>query len=742
MKPVSETIAGRNQLQWVVLLLAITVLLPTVCLLWFMSRAAKNERLAVRQKLLEIYQGQLELLSDQIDRQWEQRIAALDLAGQAGKSPAELFADLATGSQPGLPCCTAALVYDSNGQLLYPVVRKDSDTAETAGERFEQAWQLEFVQNDFAAAAEQYNHIAAMNADNYIGGLASLATIRCLRQAGCLNEAIDSCRKFAYATTERAAAVIPLVVQARVLLVTMQADANMPVESEDVSRLVKSAAYYSAASGAEYLPMSSDTRIFLLSRTLQLLGDARRAKQYSAEAETAKKPLAAEQLAASILQQLPRPAAFKPLSDQDKQDLLVSLRRILDAVETSDWAGRLQVDTSAARQLLAAAEDTQQPQPPTTHLFSQWAEDTIYKTTEPADLFAFLHRTSDKVILLVQTSDNMAADFAVIDDQLKKPGLSFRVIDSTGTVVVGMTQSQETAFLQAGLGAHLPGWRIELFSTEANAFEKAASRQIAISVWTGALVIVLIVAAGAAAAQVITKQMRLNKMKNDFIATVSHELKTPLSSMRVLVDTLLEGNIKNPGQADEYLRMVSKENERLSRMIENFLTFSRMERNKQAFTIVPTSARTIAEDAAEAVKTKFAAGDTEFVAQIDENLPKIDADHDAMVTVLVNLLDNAFKYTYEQKKISLKVYAEDGRAICFAVSDNGVGLARRHVKKIFERFYQVDRTLSRRAEGCGLGLSIVKFIVDAHKGTISVESRPGKGSTFTVKLPPADSPSR
>jgi signal transduction histidine kinase len=109
------------------------------------------------------------------------------------------------------------------------------------------------------------------------------------------------------------------------------------------------------------------------------------------------------------------------------------------------------------------------------------------------------------------------------------------------------------------------------------------------------------------------------------------------------------------------------------------------------------------------------------------------ADRDAMVTVLINLLDNAYKYSYEDKKIELKVYNED-KKVCFQVSDNGIGMSFRATKRIFNRFYQIDRSLSRRAEGCGLGLSIAKFIVDAHKGSISVDSKPDNGSKFTICL--------
>jgi signal transduction histidine kinase len=169
-------------------------------------------------------------------------------------------------------------------------------------------------------------------------------------------------------------------------------------------------------------------------------------------------------------------------------------------------------------------------------------------------------------------------------------------------------------------------------------------------------------------------------------------------------------------------------------LIDNFLTFSRMERNKQAFEMLEASPALIAKRAAEAVRTKLEQGHCAFDIAVDENLPAVQADQDAMVTALINLLDNSYKYSYDDKQIKLSVYAEVG-SVCFRVADNGIGMSRRAIRKIFERFYQADQTLSRRSQGCGLGLSIVKFIVDAHNGSINLESKPKKGSVFTIKLP-------
>ena len=186
----------------------------------------------------------------------------------------------------------------------------------------------------------------------------------------------------------------------------------------------------------------------------------------------------------------------------------------------------------------------------------------------------------------------------------------------------------------------------------------------------------------------------------------------------------------------EYLQLVAQENTRLSRLIDNFLAFSRMERNKHAFELSEVSAAEVVEAAVETVGERFQSPGCRLRVDISPDLPPLTADADALVTVLLNLLDNAYKYSRDEKQIGLRAYARDGN-VCFEVTDNGIGLSRTAAKKVFKRFYQVDRRLSREAGGVGLGLSIVQFIVHAHGGTVGVTSQPGQGSTFTVVLPAA-----
>ncbi len=161
-----------------------------------------------------------------------------------------------------------------------------------------------------------------------------------------------------------------------------------------------------------------------------------------------------------------------------------------------------------------------------------------------------------------------------------------------------------------------------------------------------------------------------------------------------------------------------------------------MERNKYAFGFKEVSAAEIVEGAVTAVRERFNAPGCQFKTEVAPHLPSVVADPDALVTALVNLLDNAYKYSGDDKQITLTAGTANG-SVCFTVKDNGIGLSPRDTKRIFKRFYQVDQRLSRSGGGCGLGLSIVKYIVTAHHGNVRVESQPGHGSTFTISLPGA-----
>ncbi len=745
MKAESKISTGYNQLRWVILLLAIAVILPTVCLLWFMSQAVKNERLAVRQKLSDVYKQRLEIMSKRIDDLWSDRISLVERESAGKRQPVEMF-DLLAGRDSGTRgsrICDAIIIYDSNGKLVYPV-DADSDYMGELSEEFNEAWRVEFTEENLSLAIQLYEQIVDSAVDDYTRYSALLGNVRCLRKLGEIEKAVALCREIAYGKTSESisSSSVALIARARILHVDLQSQTQDGLRRSDLENLIDSAINYTPGDGSDFLPMPSETRIFLLRKALEIVEESQWAQELKRQFLRAKELLSAEELAAAVLERYYTGVVSEPWSEDDALKLVSLLRATLSTIEGVEWSGLTEQVTEQVKRQISTVLDSYQTRKvatatfgrPAFATFESWPEDSFRRLELSQETFGVYHNFGDRTYLLLLKAKHLGSDFDLCGDDLKELGISCRIIDNFGKYAYGLENPERGAFLEGTLGKFFPNWNVEIHFKDIDIFETTAGKQIIVYMWAGLLAIIVMITAGSLAARVVGKQIKINKLKNDFIATVSHELKTPLASMRVLVDTLLEGSYRDQQQVTDYLQLVSKENERLTGLIDNFLTFSRMERNKQAFMMTETSPAAIARDAAEAVKTKFSKGQCRFEVDIGEDLPDVLADRDAMVTVLVNLLDNAYKYSYDNKQIELRAFSKDG-SVCFCVSDKGIGMSRRSSRKIFDRFYQADRSLSRGAEGCGLGLSIAKFIVDAHKGTISIDSKPGVGSTFTVKLP-------
>ncbi len=300
--------------------------------------------------------------------------------------------------------------------------------------------------------------------------------------------------------------------------------------------------------------------------------------------------------------------------------------------------------------------------------------------------------------------------------------LTVRAPDDQGTT--------ENPLVACDLGPEMPGWRLALSLNDRAIFDTTAERKVEAYLWIGSVVIGAMTVLAVIIARGFGRQVHLARLKNDLVANVSHELKTPLTAMRALVETLLENDRFDETTTREYLQLLAQENTRLSRLIENFLTFSRLERNKFGFKFTPQKPAAIAAGAVAAM------GERAVETQIADALPDVIGDPDALVTALLNLLDNAWKYSGEIKQVTLRTTARNG-SVVFDVEDRGIGLSPRECRHVFERFYQADHLLARPAGGCGLGLSIVRSIIEAHQGTVGVESEPGRGSIFTITLPAA-----
>ncbi len=237
-------------------------------------------------------------------------------------------------------------------------------------------------------------------------------------------------------------------------------------------------------------------------------------------------------------------------------------------------------------------------------------------------------------------------------------------------------------------------------------------------------------------ARTLYREARLSRLKTDFVSLVSHELKTPLTSIRMFIETLEMGRVHDEKESKEVLGLLSVETARLSELIERVLDWARIESGRRRYDVAVVPAREIAERAADAFRTQRLGAPLSFAADIPE-LPTVEVDKEALVGALLNLLQNAYKYSPGEKRVELTAAAREGE-VTFSVRDFGIGIAPRERKRVFERFYRVDNLLTRSTEGTGLGLPIARRIVEAHGGRISLESSVGHGSTFTIHLPTAE----
>lgn len=230
----------------------------------------------------------------------------------------------------------------------------------------------------------------------------------------------------------------------------------------------------------------------------------------------------------------------------------------------------------------------------------------------------------------------------------------------------------------------------------------------------------------------ITQIRKLENMRRDFVSNVTHELKTPLTSIRGFVDTLKAGAIKEEQVAARFIDIIDIESERLSSLINDILLLSEIE-SKEEQVVAPCNMDTVITDVIELLQPKIAHKNVVIVYNPKPDMDYYPANANRMKQLLINLLDNAVKYT-EVGTITIQCEKKKNKLI-LCVEDTGIGMEEEHLERIFERFYRVDKGRARKTGGTGLGLSIVKHIVERYNGKIKVESKLNKGTKFTIELP-------
>lgn len=369
---------------------------------------------------------------------------------------------------------------------------------------------------------------------------------------------------------------------------------------------------------------------------------------------------------------------------------------------------------------------------------SRAAEDFLNdpRTVLPGEDIAYLaFRNTDPFAAVLVSADVLGSRWRPRIFSTRGEDLEAVLYAADGSAVFGSSPPATPPFaVTRDLRIDDTPWLLQIWPGRPEAIYADIRQKRTLSLTMLGFVTVLLAFGGYLTVRIVKRELEIARLRADFVSTVSHEFRSPLTGIRQLGGMLLDGRVTDPEKQRGYFKMIVQESDRLSRLVENILDFSRMEEGRREYRFEPLDPspwlRTLVAD----FVTEIAANGAAVEADIQDGLPPISADKEALGSAVRNLLDNAVKYSPGSKTVWLDASAE-GDVVKISVRDKGVGISELDRKRIFDRFYRAEGEISKRIKGAGLGLSLVKHVVTAHGGTVECQSRVGEGSIFTIRLP-------
>ena len=311
--------------------------------------------------------------------------------------------------------------------------------------------------------------------------------------------------------------------------------------------------------------------------------------------------------------------------------------------------------------------------------------------------------------------------------------LVITINDENGQILFSNAAGQPEYFLESNFNHPFSNWKARVGLKNTN-IDALARNSFLHSAGATVLVLVFLFLGIALTIRATDREARLAQAKSNFVSNVSHELKTPLSLLSLFSEILELGRVNSEEKKTEYYRIIRHESLRLNKMIDNILDFSKIEAGRKTYIFAAGDMAEVIEQVLSSYRYQILNSGFEVQTEIQPDLPLVLIDRDAMAQAISNLLDNAIKYSGKVKQLSITAETR-GSDLAIEIVDHGIGIPRAEHAKVFEKFYRVGNGLVHDVKGSGLGLSLVKHIIEAHHGTISVESDVGKGSRFTILLP-------
>ena len=348
-----------------------------------------------------------------------------------------------------------------------------------------------------------------------------------------------------------------------------------------------------------------------------------------------------------------------------------------------------------------------------------WNNNNGTQTGMVIDFPAFLHSNSEKLIRKLDTDSS----------------LNVKIEDNNGMLVLSRgIDNEETAWLSFTFPENMPRFRLLLSENRPGFLTTLLKAGSGLYLFIFILIALLMVLGFVFTLYTLNVELRLNKLKSEFISNVSHELKSPLTSIRMMTEMLHHNRVETEERKSAYYSAMLEESEHLSHLIDNILDFSRMDDERKKYDLKDLDMDELLVKFLESTRERLPASGFDIRYSCPDRVPVIQADRDAILQVFYNLIDNAIKFSVTSRQIEVSLSSGD-EELLFCVKDYGIGISAKDQERIFDRFYRSDETQKRGIRGSGIGLTIVRKIIEAHYGHLTVESKPGAGSSFCVHLP-------
>ena len=701
-------IALRKQKK-LVLIFFLTIFLPAVTLSVFGVRAIRNERFRLAKQEENEGRRAASFIRAHIRTKLDEIAGTLE--GMArdpafiGKDHAAIH-DLAEKRFAADPLIGQAVLMYRNEEASFPLLlippdKKPADSPKASGvslaARIRRAEALEFVDRNFRAAAALYRELSTLASGRNLQAEMLTGQARCLQKAGDYDEAVQVYARIAGEYSDcLTPSRLPVGILARL----------QTVECYERSEDSQGAAKHALDAYRELLKKPSalnedqfKTYIFLVEESIDTVLSGEKGAQASEEFR--------KEYADLKKLQSDRTQEWEAVGLLGKEVIPELARRLSQSEAYISNSYRLSTNVGGRDLLILAA-----------WIPDRTGEGTAGIVGVQLNNEHLLKGVLPEALGNVQLNDGMEV---VLADLAGRPLSGKR---STSKALPLATEYFEDNF---------PPWKIELFQAPAKGLEILDLRRN-FYFWT-ILTLVVVLAFGAfLIVRTIGHEMEILKIKSDFVSSVSHEFKTPLTSIKALMERLVDGKVRDPGKMDQYFSIIVQDSDKLTRLVNNLLDFSKIEEGKKEYVLSDTDIVRLATEQVERFKKEQASSSPDMRLEITGEIPTLRADADALSRALANLLSNAVKFTPPGKAIRVGL-SSDGENVVLEVEDEGIGIHPDELGRVFEKFFQGRNALDQSIRGTGLGLTLVKHIVEAHGGRILVESRPGLGSKFSLVFP-------